>query len=220
MPGGWVVAIIFASGFAGRAATQTPGESTEPAPEMPPGFTLEMFEGDDSPCYDRSVQPQTPVVDAHLHFRPFGGPAVPFEELVSYLEATGVLFANVYGIGQMLPVDSPCTYYLDCPGTPVQPTLKNDFVNAANYLAEASPDVRLTLSMSFPDLTRPETVLPGIRLIDREFAGVFRWMGEVNLVKQAVFPNRKHAVEVDEIARWGWTTRRRRSVRPRSRRAA
>ena len=41
--------------------------------------------------------------------------------------------------------------------------------------------------MSFPDLTRPETVLPGIRLIDREFAGVFRWMGEVNLVK----PGRK-----------------------------
>ena len=53
-----------------------------------------------------------------------------------------MLFANVYGIGQMLPVDSPCTYYLDCPGQ-------------------------------------------------------FRWMGEVNLVKQAVFPNERRAVEVD-----------------------
>ncbi len=198
----WIVAIIVASGFAGGAVAQTPPTSTEPAPEVLSRLTLQKFEGGDSFCYDRSVQPQTPVVDTHLHFRPFGGPTIPFEDLVAYLRDAGVLFANVYGIGQMLPVDSPCTYYLDCPGTPVQPTLKNDFVNAANYLANASPDVHLTLSMSFPDLTRPETVLPGIRLLDQEFPGVFRWMGEVNLVKQAIFPNGRDAVEVDEIARW------------------
>ena len=65
--------------------------------------TLETFRTDDAPCYDRSVQPQTPVVDSHLHFRPFGGPAIPFSEVVSYLEKTGVLFVNIYGIGQMLP---------------------------------------------------------------------------------------------------------------------
>ena len=41
--------------------------------------TLEMFQTDEPPCYDRSVQPQTAVVDAHLHFRPFGGPAIPFK---------------------------------------------------------------------------------------------------------------------------------------------
>ena len=81
--------------------------------------TLETFRTDDAPCYDRSVQPQTPVVDTHLHFRPFGGPAIPFSEVISYLEKTGVLFVNIYGIGQMLPVASSCTYYLDCPGTPV-----------------------------------------------------------------------------------------------------
>ena len=59
--------------------------------------------------YDRSAQPQTAVVDTHLHFRPFGGPAIPFEEVVGYLATTGVLFANVYGIGQMLPASSSCT---------------------------------------------------------------------------------------------------------------
>ena len=78
--------------------------------------TLEMFQIDDPPCYDRSSQSQTAVVDTHLHFRPFGGPAIPFEETVLYLQETGVLFANISGIGQMLPLSSSCTYYLECPG--------------------------------------------------------------------------------------------------------
>ena len=156
--------------------------------------TLEMFQIDTPPCYDRSVQPQTAVVDTHLHFRPFGGPAIPFEEMISYLEETGVLFANVYGIGQMLPPSGSCTYYLDCPGTPVTPTLKNDFVNAANYITNAPPSVHLTLSMTFPDLSQPESVLPGMQLLEEEYPGAFTWMGEVNLVKQAVFGNGREPV--------------------------
>ena len=65
--------------------------------------TLEMFQSDDPPCYDRSVQPQTAVVDTHLHFRPFGGPAVRFEEIVSHLEKTGVLFANIMALVRCFP---------------------------------------------------------------------------------------------------------------------
>ena len=164
--------------------------------------TLEMFLADDPPCYDRSAQSQTAVVDTHLHFRPFGGPAIPFEEMVSYLEETGVLFANVYGIGQMLPVTSSCTYYVDCPGMPVTPTLKNDFVNAANHILNASSGVHLTLSMSFPDLSRPETVLPGMQLLDEEYPGAFAWMGEVNLVKQALFGNGRTPVSLTTLPKW------------------
>ena len=164
--------------------------------------TLEMFLADDPPCYDRSAQSQTAVVDTHLHFRPFGGPAIPFEEMVSYLEETGVLFANVYGIGQMLPVTSSCTYYVDCPGTPVTPTLKNDFVNAANHILNASSGVHLTLSMSFPDLSRPETVLPGMQLLDEEYPGAFAWMGEVNLVKQALYGNGRAPVSLTTLPKW------------------
>ena len=164
--------------------------------------TLEMFQTDEPPCYDRSVQPQTAVVDAHLHFRPFGGPAIPFKEVVSYLEQTGVLFANVYGIGQMLPPASSCTYYLDCPGTPVTPTLKNDFVNAANYIANAPPGVHLTLSMTFPDLSRPDSILPGMQLVEEEYPAAFKWMGEVNLVKQALFGNGREPVPMAEITEW------------------
>ncbi len=167
-----------------------------------PKPTLEMFRSGDQPCYDRSTQAQTAVVDSHIHFRPFGGPAIPFEEVVSYLEETGVLFANVYGIGQMLPVTSSCTYYLDCPGTPVAPTLKNDFINAASALMFASPEVHLTLSMSFPDLLDPETIPPEMQLLEEEYPGVFTWMGEVNLVKQALFANGRKPVPMATLVEW------------------
>jgi hypothetical protein len=142
------------------------------------------------------------VVDSHIHFRPFGGSAIPFEEVVSYLEETGVLFANIYGIGQMLPLTSPCEYYLDCPGTPVTPTLKNDFVNATNYMTKPSTNVHLTLSMTFPDLSRPESILPRMQILEQEFPGAFSWVGEVNLVKQALFPNRRTAVSMDTLGEW------------------
>ena len=52
--------------------------------------TLEMFREDDPPCYDRSGQPQTAVVDTHVHFRPFGGVAIPSEETASYLKEASV----------------------------------------------------------------------------------------------------------------------------------
>ena len=161
------------------------------------------FDGsDDGPCYDRSIEPQTAVVDAHLHFRPFGGAEVPFHELVSYLEETGVLFANVYGIGQTLPDSSSCTYYLDCPGTPLTPSLDNDLANAAEYVAGPPSGVHLTMSMTFPDLVRPATIIPAMRRLEEEYPGVFSWMGEVNLVKQAVFANGRGPVPAEVLDEW------------------
>ena len=180
------------------------GCAVEPAATVDPPrpLTLDAFRPGAAACYDRAAQPYTAVVDTHLHFRPFGGPAVPFEEVVHYLEETGVLFANVYGIGQMLPAASSCTYYLDCPGTPVTPTLKNDFVNAANYVTKAPEGIHLTLSMTFPDLSQPESILEGIETLDAEYPGLFRWMGEVNLVKQAQFANHHEPVPAATIAEW------------------
>ena len=163
---------------------------------------LADFRSAEAPCFDRSRGLQTAVVDTHLHFRPFGGPANSFEEVVSFLDRSGVRFANVYGIGQMLPVGSPCTYYLDCPGVPVRPTLKNDFVNAVSFVESRPDNVHLTLSMTFLDLERPETMLAGMELLDREFPGLFRWAGEVNLVKQALFPNGHRPVSFEAITRW------------------
>ncbi len=169
----------------------------------PATFGLEAFRASPVPaCFDRSAQPQTAVVDSHLHLRPFGGAPVPFDEVMGYLRETGVRFANIYGIGQMLPVDSPCTYYLDCPGTPVVPTLKNDFANAASLLESPPPGLHVTLAMTFPDLTRPESVVAGMELLEREYPGMFRWMGEVNLVKQALFGNGHEPVPSAAIREW------------------
>ncbi|GGZ52540.1 amidohydrolase family protein [Streptomyces bluensis] len=153
-------------------------------------------------CFDRAKEPYTSVVDSHLHFRPFGGRAIPFEELTGYLHKSGVRHASVYGIGQTLPADSGCTYYLDCPGTPVTPSMKNDFVNAANYVEAKPQDPALTLSMTFMDLNRPETIPPGIALYDKEYPGKFRWAGEVNLVKQALFPNHHTPATSNNIKNW------------------
>lgn len=163
---------------------------------------LDAFSAPDAACYDRATQPQTSVVDTHVHFRPFGGPAIPFDEVIGYMRATGVRFVTVYGIGQTLPASSPCTYYLDCVGTPVVPSLRNDMVNAAAFAANPPQGIHVTLSMTFPDMERPESVLPGMELLDREFPGMFRWMGEVNVVKQALFGNGHRAVSSETIAEW------------------
>lgn len=164
--------------------------------------TLATFQDPDAPCYDRSRQPWTAVVDSHVHFRPFGGAGLPFDEVVGYLERSGVLFANIYGIGQTLPAGGACHYYGHCPGTPVTPSMRNDFANALGLLANRSDRVHLTLSMTFADLARPEEVLPRMKLLDEEFPGMFRWMGEVNLVKHALFGHGHDVTPREAIARW------------------
>lgn len=164
--------------------------------------------GEDCDCYNRKTEGYTSKVDAHCHFRPFGGEAIPFPEMVGYLKRSGVLFVNVFGIGQKLPPDSPCTYYLDCPGTPVSPSLSNDFINASNSLdyqrntASAEGPAELFLSMTFPDLAHPEPVTDQIRLLDKEYPGMFTWMGEVNLVKQALLPNGHEKADLENIPQW------------------
>lgn len=176
---------------------------TAPETAPLPDRTLDMFTpGPDQACYDRTTMPSTMVVDTHNHFRPFGGAAIPFEETISYLERTGVLFANVYGIGQSLPFSSGCEYYLDCVGTPAIPSMQNDLANAANLIDYEPETVVLTLSMTFPDLARPWQIPDQIARLDRTYEGLFRWMGEVNLVKQALMGNGHVATPIEVIQDW------------------
>ncbi|MGH8651913.1 MAG: amidohydrolase family protein [Gammaproteobacteria bacterium] len=163
---------------------------------------LASFNQGNTRCYNRQTEPYTSVVDSHLHFRPFGGPPIPFTELMKYFNKTGVLFVNVYGIGQILPVDSSCTYYLDCPGTPALPSIKNDFVNAANYLELKPKGVHLTLSMTFPELANPADITKMIHLYDKEYPKMFKWMGEVNLIKQALLKNHHKPATKENIKQW------------------
>lgn len=65
---------------------------------------FQMFALDYEGCYDRSRDKSTFVVDSHVHFRPFGGPAIEFDKLLEMILAEEVFFVNAYGIGQKLPV--------------------------------------------------------------------------------------------------------------------
>ncbi len=163
---------------------------------------ISLFEAGNTKCYDRNTQPYTAVVDSHIHFRPFNGKPVPFSELTDYFDKTDVYFANVYGIGQTLPADSSCAYYLDCPYTPVVPSIRNDFANFANYMDGIPEKVHLILSMTSPDLDSPGKMVKLIKLYDREYPGIFRWVGEVNLVKQAIFANGHDPVSMSNIPKW------------------
>lgn len=183
---------IFASLLAGGCASSD---------NTPVNRSLDSFKGS-SACYDRETEPYTPVVDTHLHYRPFDGRAIPFNEVNDYLSQTSVRFANVYGIGQMLPANSSCSNYLKCPGTPVSPTTRNDFVNAANMLEYKPDDLHLTLSMTFTDLSDPEPTVALMKLYEKEYPGLFHWMGEVNLVKQAQFNNRHKPATPKDITQW------------------
>ncbi|MEY3901044.1 MAG: hypothetical protein RL189_350 [Pseudomonadota bacterium] len=165
-------------------------------------LTLSDFQKGSTRCYDRRKNEPRAVVDAHLHARPFGGPPVPFPSLLDFVRNNGVLFTAIYGIGQRLPTDSSCTYYLNCLGTPALPSIKNDFFNAQSILDAKPEDIKIVLSMTFPDLSKPEEILPQMNLLDKEFPGMFRWMGEVNLVKQALFNNGHTAIAADLLPRW------------------
>lgn len=180
----------------GSAANAISGKLVKSLP------TLTMFERGYEGCYDRETMPSTAVVDTHNHFRPFGGAPVPFEDLMGYFRDNGVLFVNAYGIGQSLPVDSACEYYLDCLGTPAMPSMKNDFANAQSLLDYDPEGVIVTLSMTFPDLANPADVPAQIALLDREYPGMFGWMGEVNLVKQALMGNGHEPATKADIDAW------------------
>ncbi|MEM1413231.1 MAG: amidohydrolase family protein [Pseudomonadota bacterium] len=187
-----------------RAATEEALE-TEPWRRLPkPDHTLENFIPGKAPdyCFDRQTQPYTSVVDAHYHPRPFGGPPLDFETQFKVLEAGGVRFVNFFGIGQVLELDSNCTYYLDCPGVTAMPSIKNDFANALD-IANLDPDkVHITLSMTFMDLAHPEHIVALIELYDREFPGMFSWTGELNLIKQALLGNNHEPATFESIDAW------------------
>lgn len=46
--------------------------------------TFEDFTDEDCKCYNRKREGFLSKVDAHCHFRPFGGRVIPFTELISY----------------------------------------------------------------------------------------------------------------------------------------
>lgn len=172
-----------------------------------PNRDLASFKtGAGAQCYDRDKEPYTMVVDAHMHPKPFGGAAVPYSEMQEYFDNTGVRFAVYFGIGQIIEMDSTCTYYLDCQGTKALPSIKNDFANGLEYdiyrdTADEVPTETI-LSMSFMDLAHPEDAAETIALYDKEYPGMFKWAGELNVIKQALLGNGHEPATFDSINEW------------------
>ncbi|HET6900304.1 MAG TPA: amidohydrolase family protein [Vicinamibacteria bacterium] len=195
-----------------HSAVAVPRETAAPAARpqpAPPEFrkstrSLASFARSNAaaPCYDRAKEPYTAVVDVHFHPRPFGGQAIPPAELFGYLGDAGVRFVNYFGIGQSLDMASSCTYYLDCPGTPALPSIKNDFVNGEEVKAFPHDNLFIVLSMTFVDLANPEGTLETLKLYDKEFPGMFKWAGELNVIKQALLGNRAEPATLEDIDRW------------------
>jgi hypothetical protein len=48
---------------------------------------FQMFALDYEGCYDRTRDKNTFVVDSHLHFQPFGGPAIDFDKMLDMVLA-------------------------------------------------------------------------------------------------------------------------------------
>jgi len=56
--------------------------------------------------------------------------------------------------------------------------------------------------MTFTDLSNPEPTIELMKLYEKEYPGLFHWMGEVNLVKQAQFNNHHVAASPEDITQW------------------
>ena len=179
-----------------------------------PYLTLDMYDPNTRVYIKREDVGVPYVSDSHVHFRSFGGDSIDFKEVTDWQKRAGVLFTAVFGIGQRLPIDSPCQYYLDegdinkpgCgKGEPVRPSIINDVINGYNYFrykyqyeSDMLSGIVHVLSMSFPDLyamatgedklddVEKRTIVDLMKVFDHEFKGVFRMVGEINLNKQAL----------------------------------
>jgi len=195
-------------------AATTPAESAPPTaaaaasdapPMIPSKRSLASFAKSNAAqaCFDRKTESYTGIVDAHFHPRPFGGAAMSAAQVIEMLDKTGVRFVNYFGIGQSLDMASSCTYYLDCPGTSALPSIKNDFVNGQEEKVTPHPNLNIVLSMTFMDLAHPEKIVETIKLYDREFPGMFKWAGELNVMKQALLGNKAEPATLASIDKWG-----------------
>lgn len=157
---------------------------------------------DHAACWERhGVDGFFTVIDAHNHFRPFGGPPVPFHTYIQWMLDHGILFSTMFGIGQLLvkanPRDPDCCYYLHCPSFnySVVPDPYNDRLNAEDYThkyqgnSSVQERIHLTLSATFPNLQNPKNISRDLRKLEAEFPGAFGWAGEINVFKHALASN-------------------------------
>lgn len=100
-----------------------------------------------------------------------------------YFNKFGICFVNYFGIGQVLELKFGCIYYLDCLGIVVQLSIKNDFINGMDLVEYLYFNFYIILFMIFFDLVYFEDIVKIIQFYDKEFFGMFKWVGEFNVMK-------------------------------------
>jgi predicted TIM-barrel fold metal-dependent hydrolase len=75
-------------------------------------------------------------------------------------------------------------------------------VNATDLAAYTPKNVFILPSMTFMDLAQPEEIMERVALYDREFPGMFRWAGELNVMKQALVGNLHEPATLTDIDAW------------------
>lgn len=156
---------------------------------------------DNALCWERhGADGFLSVIDAHNHFRPFFGPAVPWDTYMDWLKSHGILFSTMLGIGQQIikkNAGAPdCCYYLHCAtyDFPVTPDPTNDIENAKDFNKyykdkPLSDEIHLTPSITFPNLQQPAQNGRLLKQLESDYQGVFQWSGEINVFKHALAAN-------------------------------
>lgn len=160
-----------------------------------------------SNCWNRSFEADGFIspIDTHNHFRPFGGPPVPFPTYLQWMREHGILFSTMFGIGQLLKNKNPnakdCCYYMHCPTAEYKavPDPTNDILNAEDYKKYKTNQtqmdmVHLTLSATYPNLQDPKGQSSNImKILDEQlvskYPDSFKWAGEINVFKHALSAN-------------------------------
>lgn len=179
--------------------------------------SLSMFRSGFQGCYNRNTMPWTMAWDGHNHFLPFGGNVTRPGDIIRCLRGQGVVGASIFGIGQQLPPESGCRYYLayagmpegaDCGNVTLYETARNDVLNRIHL---RNRHLRGVLWREFiPNLTftffnlhnSTQADIDRMEAQQRRRGALFGGTGEVNVWKQAIEGNKGVPVNTTAIDAW------------------
>lgn len=167
-----------------------------------PKLTLKNYK---TPTYINRADVLYGVADANIHFLGYGNASLPYEVIVNWLIESGVLFCTINGLGQSLPFDSKCEYYLDCPNEKIHNTIAKDFINGTNYnkyYDKFKDKIVILYGVSFVDLNRPAKTIEYIELLNKNFKDQIKSVGEINACKPILNIDDHNCINPINIDKW------------------
>ncbi len=144
-------------------------------------------------------------IDSNIHFKGYGNQSLPFETIIKWLIETNILFCTITGLGQSLPFDSACQYYLNCPNEKVKNTILKDLqigMDLNKYYQKYKNQIIILFAASFVDLNKPEKSVDYIKLLNHLFDPNIKSIGETNVCKPILKFNDYHCIDPKIIPKW------------------